>query len=825
MKYSLIFKEAERLHSLGLAIHWLHARSKRPVESGWTSGPRKPWEYLAETYSTNLNVGVRTGTPSKTKRGYLAVIDVDVKSLDPRHKAEALAAVKRLIGDHDLPSVTSGRGNGSRHYYCLTASPFKTFNPAESTEIVKVKMPSKRPSKAELKALSEDEIANGIRLANAWEISLYSDGRQVVLPPSVHPDSGELYRWKKPLTNVRDLPVLSFDQATAEGPRDAEGAGDEGRVVDAWEEELEGNGGDGGGPVREAHKAVERSENAAHEELDFRIEPVELSWLPISDAVKLAITEGKGVEDRSGYLLKASTALISAGLSTNEVLTVLTDPKTFLGAVGYDHAQTKDRARAAAWVYRYTFKKVRAERRAENVFGKASEMPKPIKLTEEEMEAVAAEFAEDWHWTRGLKRGGGGAPLKLIENVVLILENEVSETVVKRDEFAYRDVYGVNTPWGGKEGSMVTDDDVARIRYWLSRHFNFEPTENTISGALTVLACENRFDPVKDMLGNLPTWDGVPRLDTWLKNHFEAKGDAEYLAQVFRKWMFAMILRVYEPGAKFDWMPIFEGTQGIGKSSFGRMLVGDQHFLDWLPNLNDKDSALSLQGMWGVEMGELSQFRRNELENIKAFLTRTVDKLRPPYGRRLIESPRRCVFFGTTNRETYLTDETGNRRFKPVVVGRLDFAALARDRLQLFAEAKRLYDEKIESSATLELTGAARVYEKEIHSEKMVEDDSNSMKESMEDFIERIEAGKIIFNLSRFRIMDLFEGVGCLTKWKPENRNLQFAGKMLKKLGFKFTTSKGKKHWRLPDFEENVEKVGPPTYPKNTNDFREVSFI
>lgn len=147
MKRTEIFKEAQRLYKLGFAIHWLHPKSKRPIESGWTTGPRKDWQYLSETYIDGLNLGVRLGTPSKMGEGYLAVVDVDVKSKDERHKKEAVAAAKKLLKGIKCPAVSSGRGNGSRHYYCLTKEPFKTFNPAVSEEKVKVSMPSKKPSK------------------------------------------------------------------------------------------------------------------------------------------------------------------------------------------------------------------------------------------------------------------------------------------------------------------------------------------------------------------------------------------------------------------------------------------------------------------------------------------------------------------------------------------------------------------------------------------------------------------------------------------------------------------------------------------------------
>ncbi len=788
MKLTPTLKEAKRLYDMGFAIHWLKPKSKAPVESGWTTGPRKKWDYLKETYFDGLNIGVRLGTPSKIKGHYLAVVDVDIKSKDKRHFQEAIKAARDVLGTKgDSTSiVVSGRGNGSRHYYVLTKSPFKTINPAASSEFVKVYMPSKNPSKKELSELSEKEIKDGYRISRAWEISLYSDGRQVVLPPSIHPDSGEQYRWKKHLESFEDLQVVSFNAVT----------------VEAMEPDVDGNtyrNGQGQGSVREADKTTERSGVVTLQ--NFAIEPVDLTWLPISDDVRDAIIDGKGVEDRSGYLLKASNALLSAGLTQNEVLSVLTDPDTFLGACGYDHAKTRNRQRAAEWIYKYTFKKVSDEKDATRVFKKVSEYEPERELTPEEIEKQNEEFREERNWRQDIERTGNGEgpPKGTVKNVVLILKNAIAPDVIVRDEFAYRDAFGVDTPWGGLKDAALTDDDVTSIKYWLSETFNFEPKNQVIQDAMIVIALENTFDPVRDTLDVLDPWDGKKRLDTWLKKNFQAKGDDEYLAQVFRKWIVAMVVRTYKPGAKFDWMPIFEGAQGIGKSSFGRLLVGDKYFLDWLPNLADKDSALALQGMWAVEMGELSQFRKNELEVIKGFVTRTIDKMRPPYGRKWIESPRRCVFFGTTNRETYLRDDSGNRRFKPVKVGSLDFKALKRDRHQLFAEAKYLFDNKIETERTLELDEKAKAYERQIHAEKLVEDESSVMHEILKDFIAKNQAEKEVnFNFLKFRLHDLFSGTGPLLRWQLNQRNTFFASKALKMLGGQNFKSDGNKFWKLP---------------------------
>jgi predicted P-loop ATPase len=748
---------------MGFAVHWLHSKSKRPIESGWGSGPRKPWDYLKETYNEGLNVGVRLGTPSKLANGFLAVVDVDVKSTDKKHRAEALRAAREILGPNAdaAPVVVSGRGNGSRHYYVVTKEPFKTWNPAQSDEIVKVYMPSKRPSKKELASLTDKEIGEGMRLAPAWEVSLYSDGRQVVLPPSIHPDSGRPYQWARHL-NGR-LPLVEF-------PKPA-----------AAPSEL---------VVRDLSKEAVN---------DLKFTQVDLAWLPIADDVRDAIVEGKGVGDRSGYLLHASNALLSAGLSRDEVLSVLTDPKTFLGACAYDHAKTTSRARAAEWLWKYTLNKVMRDRDPSGVFTAPVEVK---KLSEDEKKEQDAEFEAMHDWRADIIRTGpkgDGPPKACVENVVLILKNAVSEKIVRRDLFAMRDSYAVDTPWGGKNGAALTDDDVAKIKFWLGTRYRFEPNDKVIFDALVVIATDNAYDPVCDWIDALEPWDGKPRLGTWLRDNFEAEGAPEYLAQVFTKWVVAMIGRAKVPGLKFDWFPIFEGAQGMGKSSFGRLLVRDTYFLDWLPNLGDKDSALALQGMWGVELGELANMRKTEIEVVKAFITRTIDKIRPPYGKRWIESPRRCVFFGTTNRETYLTDDTGNRRIKPVKVGRLDFEKLRADRHQLFAEAVSIWNKVKANPRYFDLSGDAINFEAKIHAEKMVEDEATVMLESFQDFMQKVKRGDAEFDFKRFRILDLFGGVGPLSKWKLDNRHAQFAGKMLKKLGGEKRMIKGARYWKIDE--------------------------
>jgi predicted P-loop ATPase len=206
-----------------------------------------------------------------------------------------------------------------------------------------------------------------------------------------------------------------------------------------------------------------------------------------------------------------------------------------------------------------------------------------------------------------------------------------------------------------------------------------------VGRAIGPVAREHRIHPVRDWLDTLK-WDGTPRIETWTSIYLGAD-PTDLHHTIGALWLISAVARIYRPGVKADHMLILEGQQGARKSTALKVLAGEHWFTDELPELGSKDAALHMQGVWIVEIAELDAIGRAEVSRIKAFLTRTTDRFRPPYGRNTIEVPRQCVFAGTVNPDTYLRDETGNRRFWPLRCGTIDIPALSRDRDQLWAEA------------------------------------------------------------------------------------------------------------------------------------------
>jgi predicted P-loop ATPase len=291
-------------------------------------------------------------------------------------------------------------------------------------------------------------------------------------------------------------------------------------------------------------------------------------------------------------------------------------------------------------------------------------------------------------WANRLRLDLSGTPERNEANVIIALSSDPAFAgTIAFDEFGQEVVVLQPVPWDAQDMDYPRpweDSDDIRLAEWLQhREVNVAPL--VVGRSVGAVAREHCIHPVRAYLGSLH-WDGTPRIETWASRYLGA-APTDLTHAIGSLWLISAIARIYRPGVKADHMLILEGEQGARKSTALKILAGEDWFTDELPDLGSKDAAIHMQGVWIVEIAELDAIGRAEVSRIKAFLTRTTDRFRPPYGRHTVEIKRQCVFAGTVNPDTYLRDETGNRRFWPIRCGEIDIEALRRDRDQLWAEA------------------------------------------------------------------------------------------------------------------------------------------
>jgi predicted P-loop ATPase len=300
----------------------------------------------------------------------------------------------------------------------------------------------------------------------------------------------------------------------------------------------------------------------------------------------------------------------------------------------------------------------------------------------------AAAFSNEWRKELLLNDEGEARPV--LANAITALRGAPEwQGVLWHDAFATTTVARKPPPWvrdpAGWSDTPWADRDDALVADWLQHQDIMVPM--SIAGqAVEVVARDRIFHPVREYLDAL-TWDGTPRLEAWLLRYLGAEDNAYHRA-VGPRWLISAVARIYVPGCKADCALILEGPQGIRKSS-ALMALAAPWFTDRLSDLSSKDAAMETRGVWIIEIAELDTMGRAEVSTVKAFMSRTQDRFRPPYGKRLVDLPRQCVFAGSVNPEGgYLKDPTGGRRFWPVVCSTIDLEALQRDRDQLWAEAR-----------------------------------------------------------------------------------------------------------------------------------------
>ena len=243
----------------------------------------------------------------------------------------------------------------------------------------------------------------------------------------------------------------------------------------------------------------------------------------------------------------------------------------------------------------------------------------------------------------------------------------------------------------------LRDSDITALAEVLETDGFIPVRAGMIRDVVMLLADRNTYSPPAELIRSL-AWDGKQRLSTFFIDYAgvipEDEARRAYVEAVTRCFFISVVARIVQPGCKVDTMLVLEGPQGAKKSSLLRVIaLRNEWFSDSLPhNLGSLDARQHLPGNLIVEMPEIAQFRRSELETVKAYLTCQHDKYRPSFGRFDIDWPRQNVFVGTTNTDDYLQDVTGNRRFWPLRTTTIRVEEAADVIEQIYAEAYQAFE-------------------------------------------------------------------------------------------------------------------------------------
>ena len=700
---SEILSAVRPLVDAGVAVHWLHRRSKRPIGDDWQKQPVHTIESLTAAYQTGCNVGVRPGEHSLTAAGYLHLIDLDIR--DAGKADAAWDALLRLWPDaRNAPFVISGSGGESRHIYFVTDRPFRSLKLAKS---------------AGFSMVWDADKAREVK-KHDWEVEIFGAPKQAVLPPSVHPDTGEQYRWGREIDF--DLLALGIGPILPSSLVESWGAAEGDMSIDddddllsyvraepmgLSEAEIEETIADL--PEDWVHDRDQWLQVGAALHHEYRGEQAGFDrWCewskhsPKYDA-KDQVRVWKSFKGAARRPVRMATLIQAAGVARLE--RQHSDLSELLGPV-----QSEGQSTALTVIPTVTTLDLDAE--LAELLGPTSQ---PIAPGAGGLQPV------DKEWRSYFQMTEDGVIKPTLHNVELIVRhdsrfrgviayNEFSNEIVRRrvpgrfrlKKPGPKPVRQLDSPvWRLDDpinGDLWTDSHDIEVRLILETPerqggYTLKTTDRDLRGALDKTAHLNSFHPVKDYLRST-AWDGVNRVATLFVDYLGAEDNA-YHREAALLWMLGAVTRAFEPGHKFDFVPILEGFQGKRKSTFVEIL--SRHwFAELEGDFHDTQAMVEkMQGSWILEIPELQGFSKAEVTTIKGFVSRTFDKVRLAYDKRAGKFKRQCVFIGSTNDHEYLRDATGGRRFWPIActVAEIDTDELIRNVDQLWAEAACLYDE------------------------------------------------------------------------------------------------------------------------------------
>lgn len=219
-----------------------------------------------------------------------------------------------------------------------------------------------------------------------------------------------------------------------------------------------------------------------------------------------------------------------------------------------------------------------------------------------------------------------------------------------------------------------------------------------VGSYILALGGDKPYDPFAEWITSKP-WDGVSRLSEICETLVLADDySAGFRNALLVKWLLSIVAATFKTkGFRARGVLTLQGGQGIGKTSWFASLIGPPDLCEDIVKLGhswdggSKDARLTAIRRRIVELGELEGSFRRDIASLKAFITETTDKIRPPYGRVEAEYQRSTIFGASVNDGQFLLDSAGNSRFWTIALKDIDYSH-GIDMQQVFAQLKTELD-------------------------------------------------------------------------------------------------------------------------------------
>lgn len=432
-------------------------------------------------------------------------------------------------------------------------------------------------------------------------------------------------------------------------------------------------------------------------------------------------------------------------------------------------------------------------------------MKHPVAVAEDFEDLGAVEPTNKKPWPAFVRKDKTGVIKNTIDNVTkAVARPDFCGVQVRFDQF--RDEIMLAEE-GDSQWVPITDPDFSRLRITLERR-QFDPvSKELIRDAVLLVADENPFDSAIEWLNSVD-WDGVPRVKTFFETYFGVE-PSEYTSAVSLYAWTALAGRVLSPGCKADMVPVLVGEQGCGKSTgIAALSPAPDFFTEISLAERDEDLSRKMRGRLVGEISELRGLNSKEIESIKAFITRTHEVWVPKYREFATQFPRRLVMFGTTNQEEFLADETGNRRWLPLRVGKVRVDDIKRDVMQLWAEGAELY----RTLGGVQFRDAERLASG-VHEQHMIKD---AWLEIVESWLDEPDAltGERPRTREFLRASDVLQDAIGLSPRSISRREENRIGSVLRELGY--VSNRPRVNGKKVRVFERVGHPGPSLFEKGT---------